>query len=195
MLRKSVCLALLVGSLASSMLASNIAPAAAATEAVTGTATTSGGNGSTTQDWVYSSPGLLGSGTIHNDFVLIFGQNPLRTEGTAVITRADGATLTATGTGTVDLSSYPYPVVANWTVTSGTGTLAGVTGEIVLSGTSRGPGMVGDVFTMSGTLTTPQLVPTNKDQCKHGGWQDLADDQGQPFANQGRCVSYVAARG
>jgi hypothetical protein len=47
------------------------APVDAATEPVTGTATTSGGNGIRRADFVYSALGILGSGTIHNDFVLI----------------------------------------------------------------------------------------------------------------------------
>jgi hypothetical protein len=38
-------------------------------------------------------------------------------------------------------------------------------------------------------------VPTNKDQCKNGGWMLLVDDQGRKFANQGDCVSYVATHG
>jgi hypothetical protein len=33
-------------------------------------------------------------------------------------------------------------------------------------------------------------TPTNKDQCKKGGWQSLEDANGQPFKNQGQCVSY-----
>jgi hypothetical protein len=138
-----------------------------------------------------SRPGILGSGTIHNDFVLIPEPPGFRTEGTGVFTRSDGATLTGTTTGTVDLSTTPFPVTGTFTVTSGTGGLAGVTGEIVLTGTSQGPGMVGEVFTMTGTLTTPSPVPTDKDQCKDGGWQNLADDQGEPFPNQGQCVSFV----
>jgi hypothetical protein len=166
-----------------------IASAEAATEVVTGTATTSGGNGTTTTDFVYSSPGVLGSGTIHFDFVLVPVPFGFQTQGTGVLTRSDGATLTGTETGTVDLSTTPFPVVIRFTVTSGTGGLAGMTGEIVLTGTSRGPGTVGEVFTMTGTLTTP--VPTDKDQCKNGGWRNLADDQGQPFKNQGQCVSFV----
>jgi hypothetical protein len=166
-------------------------PAEAATEVVTGTATTSGGNGITTTDFVYSSPGVLGSGTMHFDFVLISAPPGFRTQGTGVLTRSDGATLTGTETSTVDLSTFPLPVVIHFTVTSGTGALAGASGEIVLTGTSRGPGAIGDVFTMTGTLTTPPPVPTDKDQCKHGGWQNLADDQGEPFKNQGQCVAFV----
>jgi len=34
-------------------------------------------------------------------------------------------------------------------------------------------------------------VATTKDQCKRGGWQDVLDDHGQPFPNQGQCVSFV----
>lgn len=33
-------------------------------------------------------------------------------------------------------------------------------------------------------------VPTSKDQCKQGGWQNLENANGQPFKNQGQCVSY-----
>jgi ephrin receptor-like protein len=38
-------------------------------------------------------------------------------------------------------------------------------------------------------------VPTTIDQCKDGGWQQLADANGTPFKNQGDCVSYVATDG
>ena len=159
--------------------------------AFTGTATTSGGNGFTTTDFTYSSPGVLGSGTMHFDFTFAGST----TSGTGVLTRSDGATLTGTETSAVTVSSNGFLVEIHFVVTSGTGGLTGVTGEIVLTGISGGPGVVGDVFTMTGTLTTPALVPSDEDQCKHGGWQDLSNDRGEPFANQGRCVSYVAARG
>ena len=33
-------------------------------------------------------------------------------------------------------------------------------------------------------------TPTNKNQCKHGGWQNYTDNNGHPFRNQGQCVSY-----
>lgn len=183
--------AVVVGLLAVVMSLFTAAPIGAVTETVTGTATTSGGNGFTTTDFVYTSPGVLGSGTMHFDFVLIPAPPGLRTEGTGVLTRSDGATLTGTETSTVDLTTTPFPVVIRFTVTSGTGALAGATGEIVLTGTSRGPGAVGDVFTMAGTLTTSPPVPTDKAQCKDGGWQNFADDQGQSFLNQGQCVSFV----
>lgn len=37
----------------------------------------------------------------------------------------------------------------------------------------------------------PVTVPTSKDQCKKGGWQDF----GSMFKNQGDCVSFVVTNG
>jgi hypothetical protein len=167
-------------------------PATAATETVTGTATTSGGDNTSTTDFTYTSSGVLGTGSIHNEFVLIFGQDPLRTEGTGVLTRSDGSTLTLDELGTVDLSTFPYPVEIHFVITSGTGALAGASGEIVLTGTSTGPGAVGEAFSMSGTVTIPSLIPTGRAMCLNGGWRDLTDDQGDAFANLGRCVAFVS---
>ena len=61
----------LVGLLVSLVLAATVAPAGAVTEPITGTAVTSGGNGFTNTDFTYTTSGILGSGTIHNEFVLI----------------------------------------------------------------------------------------------------------------------------
>ena len=36
----------------------------------------------------------------------------------------------------------------------------------------------------------PFRTPTSKDDCKNGGWQNLATADGAPFKNQGQCVSY-----
>ena len=67
-----------------------------------------------------------------------------------------------------------------------------MTGEILTTGDPVRPaGSVVEVFTMSGTLTITSPVPTNKDHCKDGGWQNLADVQGEAFPNQGQCVSFV----
>ena len=175
-----------------SVAALGVEPATAATETVTGTATTSGGDNISTTDFTYTSSGVLGTGSIHNEFVLIFGENPLRTEGTGVLTRSDGSTLTIDELGTVDLSTFPYPVEIHFMITSGTGALAGASGEIVLSGTSTGPGAVGEAFSMTGAITIPSPMPTDRSMCLHGGWRDLTDDQGDPFANLGRCAAFVS---
>jgi len=165
--------------------------AAATTEAITGTATTTGGNLTTTLDAAYSSPGVLGSGTIHSDFTLTPGGSGFVTNGTFVLTRSDGATLSGPGNGTVDLTTFPFPVVIHSVVAAGTGALAGATGEIVFTGATRGPGNLGEVFQMSGTLTVPTPAPADKAQCKLGGWRNLVDAHGAPFRNQGQCVSSV----
>jgi hypothetical protein len=34
-------------------------------------------------------------------------------------------------------------------------------------------------------------TPTSTAQCKAGGWRNPVDDEGQPFKNQGQCVSFV----
>jgi hypothetical protein len=33
--------------------------------------------------------------------------------------------------------------------------------------------------------------PTNKNQCKNGGYVNYSDDSNQPFRNQGQCIAYV----
>lgn len=127
-------------------------------EEVTGTATGSGGDGFTTADFDYTSPGILGSGTMHFDFVLIFDEDGIRTEGTGVLTRSDGATLSGTETSTVEPTTSGFAVEVRFTVTSGSWEFAGFTGEIVLTGTTSGPGSIGDVFTLSGTLDNHLIV-------------------------------------
>jgi len=47
---------------------------------------------------------------------------------------------------------------------------------------------------VAATLFTYEIpVPSTKDQCKQGGWMDMARPDGTPFSNQGDCVSYVAS--
>lgn len=48
-----------------------------------------------------------------------------------------------------------------------------------------------DCSTVPGAAQNGCPLPTNKDQCKNGGWQNY----GTTFANQGDCVAYVASRG
>ena len=42
---------------------------------------------------------------------------------------------------------------------------------------------------IDGTIYTYD-PPTDKDQCKDGGWQNLTRTDGSRFRNQGDCVSY-----
>src|SRR3990167_2904356 len=59
-----------------------------------------------------------------------------------------------------------------------------------------------DVFGNVGQATStftieepPLSVPTDKNQCKKGGWKNLVDDEGNPFKNRGDCVSFVSTDG
>jgi hypothetical protein len=47
-----------------------------------------------------------------------------------------------------------------------------------------------DGVDFNGTTYNFQTTPLSKDDCKNGGWQNLTDGSGQPFPNQGQCVSY-----
>ena len=46
-----------------------------------------------------------------------------------------------------------------------------------------------------GACLGPLPVPQTADECKKGGWENLTDDEGTPFKNQGDCVSYVQTGG
>ncbi len=37
----------------------------------------------------------------------------------------------------------------------------------------------------------PFRGPSNRDECKDGGWENLRDADGEPFKNQGECVAYA----
>jgi hypothetical protein len=45
--------------------------------------------------------------------------------------------------------------------------------------------------TISGAVTLPAHTPSSKADCKHGGWRDLEDENGQPFPSQGACIRWV----
>jgi len=57
---------------------------------------------------------------------------------------------------------------------------------------SNNPGYVvrTDLVDFNGTIYDFELtnVPTDKNQCKNGGYVDFTDADGQPFKNQGQCV-------
>lgn len=44
------------------------------------------------------------------------------------------------------------------------------------------------------TFTYEIPVAATKDECKNGGWMNLADNDGNPFKNQGQCVAFVATQ-
>lgn len=50
-----------------------------------------------------------------------------------------------------------------------------------------------DLVTFNGTTYNFQAAnePSGKNACKNGGWQNLTDDEGDAFKNQGQCIQYV----
>lgn len=44
-----------------------------------------------------------------------------------------------------------------------------------------------------GLSSTEISVPTDMNQCKKGGWMNMTDTNGNPFKNQGACVSFVVS--
>jgi len=50
-----------------------------------------------------------------------------------------------------------------------------------------------DLVNFNGTAYDFEVTnsPTDKDQCKNGGYADYTDANGQPFTNQGQCVSFT----
>lgn len=45
------------------------------------------------------------------------------------------------------------------------------------------------------TTQVPAAGPRGADDCRDGGWQRWVDGDGQPFANQGRCIQFVESGG
>jgi hypothetical protein len=62
-------------------------------------------------------------------------------------------------------------------------------------GTDTGPDFTGtihlDNISVNNQVVGDPTSPTNKDQCKNGGWQNFTDTNGQPFRNQGQCIAFV----
>src|SRR5689334_2864860 len=145
-----------------------------------------------TENGNYTSSGVLGTGSYHIEgFVFLSGLN-VTFSGTATLARSDGATLSGTMTGGGDLAGTFVTYTLN--LTTGTGPL--VSAQLDLSGrlgpfTATPTGSTApDTFTFTGTVTAT-LTPPNKDACKNGGWRIYVDDHGQPFPNQGQCVSWA----
>ena len=53
------------------------------------------------------------------------------------------------------------------------------------------PETLGQGFLIDNISLSSANVPTNADQCKKNGWQNLTKPDGTPFKNQGDCIQYV----
>src|SRR5437764_847838 len=49
--------------------------------------------------------------------------------------------------------------------------------------------------TLTAAAPPPPPTPASKADCADGGWQQLTDDSGTAFKNEGDCVSFVATGG
>jgi YVTN family beta-propeller protein len=54
-----------------------------------------------------------------------------------------------------------------------------------------GPEIQVGIFPIEVAITLKPSLPTSKDECKNGGWENF----GSTFKNQGDCVSFVATGG
>jgi hypothetical protein len=86
----------------------------------------------------------------------------------------------------------PTPLIVTELLPTSAGTVDCTTNQcvVLIGGLGGGDGFVSAVAPIRFGAATP----ATKASCKKGGWRSLADDRGQPFRNQGRCVSYVVAQ-
>jgi len=106
--------------------------------------------------------------------------------------------VTTTGTVAGTVQGNAFDVVITWSQTSAGHYTATVSPNAMTNGVTTDV----NVPTSSATwyaagTTTCNTQPTTKEQCKNGGWasSNLVDATGNPFKNQGDCVSFVASRG
>ena len=69
-----------------------------------------------------------------------------------------------------------------------------VTGIQLVSDNANQVVLVDNVMINTSTFTFEEVVSSDKERCKKGGWQDFTSSPG-PFKNQGDCVSYFASGG
>jgi hypothetical protein len=122
------------------------------------------------------------------------------TSGTFTVDTATG-TLTGDVGGHVNASTAGpdgrYPIHLVLSITGGTEGYEGATGSLTLDAGLEYIPFFDRRYegTVSGTVTLPPSTPASRDDCRHGGWRDLVDDQGRPFRNQGDCIAWVSHHG
>jgi hypothetical protein len=105
----------------------------------------------------------------------------------------------ATSAGFVDTSQLPggtfYDTFASADAKYGNDPVAGI--QLVADGGWKFEDGIQTVLIDNTQIndTTYTYEPPAKNGCKNGGWKNLTDNNGQPFANQGDCVSSFATGG
>lgn len=141
----------------------------------------------------------LGAVTLNLDYcVELVTEAPSPLSGTFTITAPDG-TLTGTVEGELGGFAEPegYPADYALTVTGGTGAFAGATGTLAIVAFWDHPTIpVWSIHgTVSGAIVVPLPTPSTVHDCLRGGWRNLADDTGRPFASQADCIRFVVHHG
>lgn len=139
----------------------------------------------------------LGTSSFHLDFCLNNPPDGVHfpiSDGTFDVSTAQG-TLSGDLTGTIEAGGFPppdigFPLHMTLTITEGTGRFADAAGELRFEG-AFGYGAANAWGTVDGTVLLPLPMPTSRSDCKDGGWRNLYDHEGNPFANQGRCIAWV----
>lgn len=184
-------------------LAGPAAPASAVEVAVSGDLELHGDLGWCGSPWnglglvVDGSGALAGLGDVdaHVQFCLEHvGPTPTRPYAPFDVVSGSFTLTTDRGTVTGDVvgGHAPNPTRLVLDVTGGTADFVGATGSLQFDGEVVPGELVAWRGPITGTIDLPDR-PESPDDCMHGGWRDLVDDAGRPFANQGLCVAWVVA--
>ncbi len=81
-----------------------------------------------------------------------------------------------------------------WTLETYTFVASGPSTDLTFAADPDNTSFCGPVLdNVSATVTIP--VELTGADCKNGGWRSMSDDEGNPFRNQGDCVSFYARSG
>jgi hypothetical protein len=100
------------------------------------------------------------------------------------VAAGDDLAVYSSGTGVVPFDYSPLALPAFWAA-NGSGKPA--VGEVTIDQNSTDAGQQGRNYSMNAS----NVPPTSKDQCKNGGYKQFTDPNGNPFKNQGDCVSFT----
>ena len=100
----------------------------------------------------------------------------------------------------MDAGFNPAAAFPNCIAASNTGSPTLLSNVNLTAGTTYFAVIFEDTFPQSGvgytfTATGVGDIRIGSEPCKQGGWKTLTDSAGNPFKNQGDCVSYFATAG
>ena len=113
----------------------------------------------------------------------------LTTDNVAVIDTATNAVVATIGLGRFSLPRE-VEITPNGSRVYVTGSLASSPVWVIDSVSNSLIATITSIDCPKGIAFTPSAIPTNKEQCKRGGWRNFGPPAG-PFRNQGQCISFV----